>query len=67
MGLAGEEDLDRLLWIVEQGLQPLGLREQEGGPLVGGEAPGEADREHPGVEDVVAPGEVALADALQHP
>jgi hypothetical protein len=67
VGLAGEEDLYRPVRIVQQGLQPVRLGEQERGPLVGSKAPGEADGEHAGVEDVVAPREVALADALLHP
>ena len=64
MGLAGEDDLYRALGGVEEGLQPLRLRQEQGRPLVGGETPGEPDREDPGIEDVVAPGEVALADPL---
>ena len=43
----------------QQRLQPLGLAEQQRGPLVGGEAAGEADGEAVGVEHVVGPRDVA--------
>ena len=55
--LAGEQDLDRAL-AREQVDDPLGALQQQVQALVGGQAPGEADREHVGVEvrglDVVA-------------
>ena len=43
--------------------QPVGLGEQQGGPLVGGEAAGESRRQEAGVEDLVGPGRVHSRDA----
>ena len=47
----------------EQILEPIGLTQQQGGPLVGGEAAGETDGEHARVEDFVGDGDVALTEA----
>ena len=59
VGLAGEDQLERPLLVEEQGPQPIGLGQQQRRPLVGGEAPGEADDQEARVEDVVGPGRVA--------
>ena len=49
MRLAGEHDLDRPV-AAEQREHPVGVLGQQPEPLVGGDAPREADREHVGVE-----------------
>ena len=46
MGLSGEEELDRTLGIVDYGVEPVKVGEQEGTSLVGGETTGESDGEH---------------------
>ena len=51
MGLAGEQDLHGPLRIGEDSLQPLDIAEQQGGPLVGGKATRETDRESVRGED----------------
>ena len=48
VGLAGEDELDRELRVVDQRGHQLEVAEDEVGALVGGEPPGEADRQ--GVE-----------------
>ena len=45
VGLAGEHDLHRAPGIHQQPLQPLGVPEDQVGPLVGREPPAKADRE----------------------
>ena len=50
VGLAGEDQLDRAPLVMEQLFQPFEVAEQQGGPFVGGKAPGEADGESFGVE-----------------
>ena len=64
MGLAGDDDLDGPVLGQQQGLQPLPVAEQQVGPLVGGEAAGEADGEHARVEGLVGPRHLGLAHAL---
>ena len=51
MGLAREDELDRPLLIRQELLQARGILQQERGALIGGEAPGEPDREGIRVED----------------
>ena len=69
MGLAGEDDLDRPLRIVEHLVQPLEVGQDQVGPLVRGEAAGEADRQHVGIEQVAGHFDrlVALAAAAALP
>ncbi len=43
--LAGEDELHRAFRVRQDARQTVGVAEDQGGPLVGGEAPGEADRE----------------------
>ena len=54
MGLAGEHELRRLVGRQEHLAQTIGLRQQQRGPLVGGETAGEADGERLRVEQGVA-------------
>ena len=54
VGLAGEHELHRPVGVEQQRPQPVGLRQQQRGPLVGGEAAGEADRQRVRVEHLVA-------------
>ena len=42
VGLAGEHELHRPVAGQQQALEPVGLRQQQRGPLVGGEPAGEA-------------------------
>jgi hypothetical protein len=46
VGLAGQDELHRRPRAVDDFQQPLGIVQQQVGALVGGEAPGEADRQH---------------------
>ena len=64
VGLAGEHELHGALGVEHEPLEPLGLRQQERGPLVGGHAAGEADGERLGVERVVDPLELGGGPAL---
>src|SRR5262245_64437529 len=48
MGLAREQELHPV--ILQQGRQPRGIAEEQIRTLVGGGAPGEADREHVGIQ-----------------
>ncbi len=50
MGLAGEDELHWPLWVVEDLRQPFGITEEQRGPLIPCEPPGEADREDAGVQ-----------------
>ena len=50
VGLAGEDDLDRALLVPQHPRQALDVAEQQPGPLVGREAPREADRQDVRVE-----------------
>ncbi len=43
VGLAGKDYLDGTPLVLEQPFQPFEVAEQQGRPLVGGKAPGEAD------------------------
>ena len=43
VGLAGEHQLQGARRVEQQGAEPLGLRQQQGGPLVGSEPAGETD------------------------
>ena len=52
--LAGEDELHRPVGVVEHRHQPLGLRQQQRRPLVGGETASEADRQRVGVEHAAA-------------
>ena len=45
VGLAGEDELDRPVGVVDEAGEPVHVGEEERGPLVGGEAAGEADRQ----------------------
>ena len=69
MGLAGKDDLDRPLGIVEQPIQPLEVGHDQVGPLVGGKAPGKADRQDVRIEQVAGGLDhgVALAAAAALP
>ena len=69
MGLAGEDELHRALGVVDHRRQAVQVGEDQVGPLVGGEAAGEADGEHVGIEDVAGglDGLVALAAAAALP
>ena len=53
MGLAGEDDLERPIRVVDQLGQAVDVREDHAAPLVGREPPGEADREGIGVQHVL--------------
>ena len=53
VGLAGEDELHGTLAVVQQGAEAIGVGEQQRRPLVGGEAAGEADRQHGRIEDVL--------------
>ena len=68
VGLAGEDDLDGMFGVGEEGLEALGVVEDEGGALVGGETAGEADGEDFGIEGLLDFGEdvggSAAAEAL---
>src|SRR2546422_3329657 len=50
MRLAGEHDLHRAPGVHQQPLQPIGIAENQVGPLVGGKPATEADREGFGIE-----------------
>src|SRR3954451_10127114 len=50
MGLAGEEDPDRALLPPQELGQPIEVREEQPGSLVGRESPGEADGQDVGIE-----------------
>ncbi len=50
VGLAGEHELHRTVRVEQQASQALGLREQQGRPLVRREAPGEPDGERLRIE-----------------
>ena len=50
VGLAGKDQLDGAPLVMEQPFQPFEIAEQQGRPLIGGKAPGEADGERFGVE-----------------
>ena len=50
MGLAGEDELDRPVRVVDQAGEPVDVGEDQRRPLVGGEAAGEADRQDLGIE-----------------
>ena len=50
MGLAGKDQLDGTPLVMEQLFQPFEVAEQQGRPLVGGKAPGEADGERLGAK-----------------
>ncbi len=65
VGLAGEDQQHRALGIVDQARQAFRIREQQGGPLVGGEAAGEADGEDIGLVGREMAGQ-ALDDRLGH-
>ena len=67
MGFACEDELNRPLGVVQDTRQPIRIAEQEGGPFVGGEAAGEAYREHAGVEDFLGAFNLVFRspDALQ--
>ena len=62
VGLARQHELHGPLLGRQQGRQPLGVREQQCGPLVGDEAPGEADGEDGGIEDLGAQARAHEAD-----
>ncbi len=62
VGLAGEHELHRALGRGQQRQEPIGLGQQQGGPLVGGEPAGEAHGEGLGVEYLAAPGGVGPAE-----
>ena len=64
--LAREHELHRAVARQEQRLEPVGLRQQERGSLVGGEPPGEPDGERAGVEHGVGPLDVARRQAPRH-
>ena len=51
MSLACEDELDRPVGVEQQVAQSVGLREQEGCALVGGETAGKADRQRGWVEE----------------
>src|SRR5262249_2631501 len=48
--LAGEHKLHRTAGLRQNAQEPLGIAEEQGGPLVGGKPPRKADREGPRVE-----------------
>ncbi len=53
VGLAGEHELHRPVGVEQERLEAVELLEQQRGALVGGEAAGESDREHVGIEQIV--------------
>ena len=56
--LAGDDELDRPRRVQQQLLQPRGVAQHQGQPLVGRHPSGEADGEHVGVEDLVGPAQL---------
>ena len=66
MRLAGEHQLHRPVAREQQPLEPVGLRQQQGGALVGGEAAREPDGEGAGIEHRLRPLDVARAEAARH-
>ena len=64
VGLAGKYAAAPAARVEQQGSQPFGLGQQQGGPFVGGEAPGKTDGQHGGVERLVGPGGVDRGDTL---
>ena len=65
--LAGDDELHRTVGVQQQRLEPGGVAQHQGEPLVGRHATGEADREDVGVEDVVDPAELGVGRAALHP
>ena len=65
MGLAGVDDLHRPLGVVDQPVEAVEILEQQVGPLVGGEAAGEAEGERVGNERLaLRPGETQPLPAV---
>ena len=67
MRLAGDHELDRTLRVQQQPGEPLGVGQHQRQALVGRHAPGEADRQHVGIEDVVDPAELGRRRAPLQP
>ena len=63
MGLAGKDELDVALPVVDQLHDVLELLEDKRGALVGGEPPGEADGERVRVEQLIKCDEITLGEA----
>ena len=59
MGLAGEDNLHRPVFVVDDGGQAVEVAEQERAALIGGEAAGEAEGKGFGIEDLVGAGDFA--------
>ena len=64
MGLAGEEELDRPLDLVEEVLESLRLAEEQRRALVGREPAGEADRQRLRIESAPGLGDLVLLRSL---
>ncbi len=67
VGLARDDDLDRVRGVQQQLPQPVAVAQHQREPLVGGDAPGEADGEDVGVEDAVDPAQFGGARAAPAP
>ena len=65
--LAREHELHGPIGVEEHRAQSIHLSEQQGGALVGGESSGEADREHPRIEQVAAEAAAHHVDELAAP
>ena len=63
VGLAGEDELDRLVGVFEQLLKAIGVAQQQRAAFVGGEAAGEADGQRLGIEHLVGGCELVIGCA----
>ena len=64
MGLAREDELDRMLGVGQHRAEPVEVGEDEDRPLVGGETAREADGERTGIEQALHPAQVVGGEAV---
>ena len=57
---AGNDQLDGVLLVQQQGLEPFRFAQHQGQPLVGGHTPGEADGQDVRIQHGVRPGELGV-------
>ena len=67
VGLPGDHELDGVLRVQQDPLEPLRVPQHEREPLVGGHPAGEADREHARVEDRVGPAQLGVRETALLP
>ena len=65
--LAGNHQLDRMRGVQQQLLQPRGIPQHQGQPLVGRNAPGKADGEYVRIQHGVRPGQLRVRGAALLP